>query len=102
MVQFERRPRDSAATYVPVFEGSSGTTFRRSIRRLRSGLATPTQKPLALMKRIIKASSNEGDIVKNSNCTTTEPSLGGTRRASLPDDPGLLSRLRCEPLSHDL
>ena len=64
MVQFERRPRDSAATYVPVFEGSSGTTFRRSIRRLRSGLATPTQKPLALMKRIIKASSNEGDIVK--------------------------------------
>ena len=40
--------------------------FRRSWATKRIGY--PTQKPLALLERIIKASSNEGDVVLDPFC----------------------------------
>ena len=40
-----------------------GPTSGRSVRLLKSVLGYPTQKPLALLDRIIKVSSNAGDVV---------------------------------------
>ena len=42
------------------------TDFRPAGRGERLGY--PTQKPLALLDRIIRASSNEGDVVLNPYC----------------------------------
>ena len=46
----------------------SGRTFLRSTRGPREGVAYPTQKPEALLDRIINASSNEGDLVADFFC----------------------------------
>ena len=42
------------------------TSILASTAKERTGY--PTQKPLALLKRIIKASSNEGDMVLDPFC----------------------------------
>ena len=45
-----------------------GPTFHRINSRPKSALGYPTQKPEALLERIIKASSNEGDMVLDPFC----------------------------------
>ena len=45
-----------------------GPTSRRSTRKPQERLGYPTQKPLALLERIIAASSNEGDVVLDPFC----------------------------------
>ena len=45
-----------------------GRTFRRSIHKQKKRLGYPTQKPLALLNRIITASSNPNDIVLDAFC----------------------------------
>ena len=47
---------------------TSGPTFPQSILRPPNDWAIPTQKPEALLERIIKASSNEGDMVLDPFC----------------------------------
>ena len=47
---------------------TSGTTFRPSTMRAKERLGYPTQKPEALLERIISASSNEGDTVLDPFC----------------------------------
>lgn len=42
--------------------------FRRLIRKAQERLGYPTQKPEALLERIIKASSNEGNVVLDPFC----------------------------------
>ena len=37
-------------------------------RKTKERVGYPTQKPLALLKRIIKASSNDGDIILDPFC----------------------------------
>ena len=44
-----------------------GTTFRRHCG-LKERLGYPTQKPVALLERIIDASSNPGDVVLDPFC----------------------------------
>ena len=45
-----------------------GQTFRPINSQARERIGYPTQKPLALLERIIKASSNEGDVVLDPFC----------------------------------
>src|SRR5437868_2449212 len=45
----------------------SSRIFRQSIRR-RTSLGYPTQKPLALLERIIAASSDDGDVILDPFC----------------------------------
>ena len=45
-----------------------GTTFRQSDAQAQERLGYPTQKPRALLERIIAASSNEGDVVLDPFC----------------------------------
>ena len=50
----------------------------KAVRGKRESLGYPTQKPLALIERIIKASSNEGDVVLDPFCgcgTTVEAAM---------------------------
>jgi DNA modification methylase len=58
--------------YLDEMPGVSLQTFWDDIRPVISGseerLGFPTQKPLALLERIIKASSNENDIVLDAFC----------------------------------
>ena len=41
----------------------------------KQSLGYPTQKPLALLERIIKASSNEGDLIMDPFCGCGQPSM---------------------------
>ncbi len=45
-----------------------GSIFRPLTLKRQSGWATATQKPVALMERIISASSNPGDVVLDPFC----------------------------------
>ena len=53
----EGRPIDTVWTDIPPLNS-----------RARERLGYPTQKPLALLDRIVKASSNQGDIVLDAFC----------------------------------
>ncbi len=62
--------------YVDDYEGAPVDDFWHDIPRITSGTEStgyPTQKPLPLYERIIKASSNEGDMVLDpfAGCATT-------------------------------
>ena len=49
-------------------QATSGTDISRINSQAQERLGYPTQKPEALLERIIKASSNEGDLVLDPFC----------------------------------
>lgn len=67
---FSRRPR--LKRYLKEQEGSMVTNIWDDIQALQSvskeRLGYPTQKPLALLERIIRASSDEGDVILDPFC----------------------------------
>ncbi len=75
--QFKRPPRDTDIAFVakPSLVRSVWTDIPevRNNPKYRESTGYPTQKPLALLMRIIKTSSNPGDIVFDpfAGCTTT-------------------------------
>ena len=61
--------RDGKQEIIYMKEGKySDDVFDISTERGKKSLGYPTQKPLALLERIIKASSNEGDLVMDPFC----------------------------------
>jgi DNA modification methylase len=69
---FDFTKRPSLKRYLREQEGSIVTNIWSDINSLHSAadekLGYPTQKPLALLERIIKASSNDGDVVLDPFC----------------------------------
>ena len=88
-------PRDPSTMHEPIFEDKEGRKYQRNIKEgkeyryyldngvlpndwwtdvkalnpaAKERLGYPTQKPEALLERIIKASSNEGDVVLDAFC----------------------------------
>ena len=63
--QLKRYLDEHAGTAIPA---TSGQTSRRSIHQAQERLGYPTQKPLALLERIIRHQANEGDVVLDPFC----------------------------------
>lgn len=68
----QRGSMPSLKRYLASTKGTAATDLWTDINRLESAskeyVGYPTQKPLALLERIIKASSNEGDMVLDPFC----------------------------------
>ncbi|GAX41306.1 DNA methyltransferase [Tolypothrix sp. NIES-4075] len=90
-----RLPRDTSTMHEPILVDENGKSYQRNIKNgkeyryyldkgvlpndywvdiqalnpsAKERLGYPTQKPLKLLERIIKASSNEGDVVLDAYC----------------------------------
>ncbi|GHT22042.1 restriction endonuclease subunit M [Planctomycetales bacterium] len=105
-----RLARDTSTMHEPILKDESGKEYQRNVKNgkeyryyldkgvlpndywvdiqalnpsAKERLGYPTQKPLALLERIIKASSNEGDVVLDAFCgcgTTVDAAQSLNRR----------------------